>query len=213
MGSFLGEGANSPKPVKANLLADGSHMVFGHLATEPSTNVFLLHITATGELLSERTVDVQRAIGDIHIRSLNSTDDGGFVVTGEIAEPDQFKNLLLARFDSDSELVWTRSLGRPQDGKWNQGVADARWRVLDRRLIDNFDGPRAVVRSSIRFGGGASLVTVFGCRWAVRTPRHGVDRDSGALLVGDYRASPNSLPQLFVTKVGAGGNLLWEKAP
>ena len=208
---FWGDGPSFPEPDAAISSADGSFIVFGHLATEPSTVVFLLHISAAGELLSEQTVDIQKAIGDVHLRSVTSTQDGGFVVTGQVAEPDRYKDLLVARFDSDGGLLWTRSLGGP---KLETGVEVSQTPDgghLACGMVDSFDDsvqPYVVRLDTEGETVWESIIDVSG-ECEIRGME--LTDDQGAFLVGDYRVSAGSRPKLFLIRIDADGTVLWEK--
>ena len=204
-GLFWGDGPSFPEPDAAISSADGSFIVFGHLATEPSTVVFLLHISAAGELQSEQTVDIQKAIGDVHLRSVTATRDGGFVVTGQVAEPDRYKDLLVARFAPDGGLLWTRSLGGP---KLESGVDVSQTSdggFLATGLVDNFDD--SVQPYVARLDAAGKTLWENTIDASGQCEIHGMELtdNQGAFLVGDSRA------RLFLIRIDADGTVSWKK--
>ena len=157
-------------------------------AGEPRNTIFVLKLDAAGEMVSENEIDAASVLGDVDIRSIAAARDGGFVVTGEIAETDAFKNLLLAQFDPDANLMWKRSVGGPKlesgrevvatvdDGCWAVGVSDA------------FDDkqPLFVVRAD-KSGEDRCREDVGGAKGRYEIGGIRATADGGLLVAGEYR--------------------------
>ena len=206
-----GEGTDFPEPDAAAARTDGSFTVYGHSGAEPSTTIFLLHVGESGQLITERQIDAEKEIGGVDIRRVVPTQDGGFVATGEISEPDQYKNLLLAKFNSDGKLEWKRGFGGPKLESGRKVVQTTEGGLLAAGLIDTFDESVRLYLVRLDAQGDLAWEKTIGGKGQYELHDLQLAKDGGFLLAGDYRPDANSLPQLSVIKTDMQGGVDWEK--
>ena len=206
-----GEGTDFPTPDSAVLRPDGSFTVYGHAGSEPSTTIFILQVDEAGKLIAEKQIDARAEIGDVDIRQVAATKEGGFVVTGEIAEPDQYKNLLLARFNAEGQLDWKQSFGGPKLESGRIVLETPDGHLLAVGEVDTFDDQlKLIVVRTDPLGQPVWERTI------AKTGQNRVNdarwtAGDGLLLAGEFRPSPDSLPQLLVMQLDAKGDVEWEK--
>jgi len=139
----------------------GTRQVLGDSA---STDVWLVRIDESGELLWEKTFGHQ---GADSARSMLAMPDGGFVVAGSTTPPDTTKtDLWLLRTNMDGSLVWDASYGGQE--------AEAAMEV-----VSLGDGSFAATGWTSSFGEGGKDV------WLLQTTSECCFPDCGSKVCGD----------------------------
>ncbi len=206
-----GEGTQFPTPDAATPQPDGSFTVYGHTGADASGAVFRLHVSEAGQVVDQQQIDVAAEIGDVDVKCVAPTSDGGLVVTGEIAAPDQYKNLLLAKFDADGRQVWRQSFGGPKLEGGRRIIETSDGGLLAAGPVDTFDGTVRVYVVRTDPQGSLLWERTIGTDGECELRDVQLAGDGGFLLTGDRRPSMDSLPQLLVVKTDPAGNVLWEK--
>jgi hypothetical protein len=113
--TFGGPGSDSPNSVVQTL--DGGYVFAGVFNYHEGINrdVWLFKTNSEGELLWEKTfVEDAPAQG----WSMQLTDDGGYIITGEKTSLENFLNdILLIKTDDEGELLWEKTFGGDHEDK------------------------------------------------------------------------------------------------
>ena len=113
--TFGGSGWDCPSSVVQTL--DGGYVIAGvfNYGEGIYQDVWLFKTNSEGELLWEKTfVEDAPAQG----WSMQLTDDGGYIITGEKTSLENFLNdILLIKTDSEGELLWEKTFGGDHEDK------------------------------------------------------------------------------------------------
>ncbi len=102
-------------------LSDGSFIIVGTSSSfgGGQAEVYLLKLDASGNKIWEKTIGENKDVGASHIIK---TSDGGLLITGNTKDtPDNSRDALLIKIDTDGNLVWKKHYGTA-DGESASGI-------------------------------------------------------------------------------------------
>ncbi len=109
-------GPNDDYGKSVQLTQDGGYVIAGDFQqTNNSSDIYMLKINASGELIFEHTFSNNLADSDEFGNEIKPTLDGGFIIVGTTSNPDGIKNgpfdFYLVKTDSEGNLQWQRTRG------------------------------------------------------------------------------------------------------
>lgn len=208
---FWGDGAEDPAPSDARAEPDGSFTVYGCAGRERHATIFLLQVGSDGKLLTERRLDAAAQLGDVEIRQIRAARDGGFVVTGAITRPGQFKDLLLAKYDRRADVEWQKGFGGTRLERGHQVLESADGGFVAAGCVDEF---RDEVRPYlVRVDAQGRPVWQKAVATSGRCEVYDLQAtaDGGLLLTADITPAADGERFLLVVKADAQGEVQWQK--
>jgi hypothetical protein len=208
---FWGDGPKFPEPGDARCMPDGSYRICGHFATDPSTTAFRLDVSATGEVVEEQLINVPESIGEADLKAVAATCDNGFVVTGDVVAPEQYKNLLVAKFDAAGSLLWTRDFGGPQLESGSRIAQASTGDVLAAGIVDKFNDSVQLYVTRMTDNGETIWSSCCGMDGVHTLLGMQPTADAGVVLVGEFRDDENSPSSLSIAKINSTGRIEYER--
>lgn len=210
---------NNDFPYGVELCADGGYILTGN--TQISDNVFKAILFKTERDGDEKWHKVLENAGWESALDGFETSDNGLIVSGEKSTEDTYKNIGLAKFTCDGEMVWEQSFGENKDA--SPGA-----------LLKLPDDSFALAGKISEKGSKDADLWIFRFdkngekMWDVVVESPGINvwpeciccsPDSNIVSVGWYGTCMNDINaddpvfdfDLFITKVSPKGKLLWTK--
>jgi hypothetical protein len=212
IGSTYAEQAQSMQ-----LTADGGYIVAGWISVpEPDwhTDVFLLKTDAMGNELWTKTFGGNY---NDEAESIQLTDDGGYIITGETKTEDKrFFSMYLIKTDADGNEIWSRTYSNSEDSRDTassvQLTADTGYIIAGYTDIMGLEGGNIYVIKTD--GKGKELWSrKFGGDDDSQSTSMQCTSDGGYIITG-WRDNNGGLgtSEIILLKIDTDGNEIWYRA-
>ncbi len=209
--TFGGTGWDQGNSVQ--LTDDGGYIIVGRKSTSMSGgNVYLVKTDSNGNLVWEKTFG---STGYDDGYSVQTTDDGGYIITGEIYSFGSgylATEVYLLKTDSDGNQLWSKMFGGTSvDRGYSVQVASDGGYIITGMTVPAGSGWGDVYLLKTDSDGTLEWEKTFGGTEKDEARSVQLTSDGGYIISGFTHSSGAVWGDVYLIKTDSSGNLVWEK--
>ncbi len=192
-------------------LEDGYIVVGDSIYDEESSNLYIMRTALDGNLLNEASLSIPG--GNLKGRVIELTQEGGFIVLGQIENSAAPENMYLAMLNANLDVIWEQQYGIGDEANvsrsFHVGEQEITWAGTtirnpgeqDIRFISTpFDSKNTFFDESVGLNNGRNDIGAD----IKRCP-------TGYVIVGTTNDTENGDNDMFLISISTAGNVLWSE--
>ena len=187
--------------------SDGGYIIVGSTSSY-SNGIYLIKTDSSG---NKNWTKIYGAPYDIGY-SVQQTLDGGYVITGVTYSYDTYGDVYLIKVDSNGNTNWTKTfglMGSTDDGRGVQQTLDGGYIIVGFTTSFGSGGDVYVIKTDPN--GNLIWQTNFGGYFSDIAYSIQKTKDGGYIIVGRTEEQPSDNSDIFLTKTGPYGEIIWTK--